>query len=151
MNKIHPLAIISILSGLIGLGTFAIAAAAADPGPCAADIQKFCAGVQPGGGAIAQCLKAHQADLSEACKERGEELKQKFQSFTAACQEDLQKYCKDVQPGAGRKIKCLKDNAANLAPNCKAQVDHMQSGVRIQPGGTPSQPPPAAPDTSDAH
>lgn len=44
------------------------AAFAGGDGPCAADRQKFCAGVKPGGGAIIKCMKAHQADLSAACK-----------------------------------------------------------------------------------
>ncbi|GGF75063.1 hypothetical protein GCM10007301_38680 [Azorhizobium oxalatiphilum] len=35
---------------------------------CGADIQKLCAGVQPGGGRIVQCMKAHEAQVSEGCK-----------------------------------------------------------------------------------
>ena len=36
---------------------------------CAEDAQKLCAGVQPGGGRIVACLKAHKASLSDQCKE----------------------------------------------------------------------------------
>jgi len=35
---------------------------------CGDDIMTFCAGVTPGGGRIAQCLKANQAGLSLECK-----------------------------------------------------------------------------------
>lgn len=34
---------------------------------CAADFQKNCAGIQPGGGRLAACLKEKRASFSEAC------------------------------------------------------------------------------------
>jgi hypothetical protein len=36
---------------------------------CGADIRTLCAGVDPGGGRIMQCISSHAADLSPACKE----------------------------------------------------------------------------------
>ena len=36
---------------------------------CAEDAQKFCAGVQPGGGRIVACLKEHKDSLSDRCKQ----------------------------------------------------------------------------------
>jgi len=36
---------------------------------CAADAQKLCAGVQPGGGRIVACLKEHKDSLSDRCKQ----------------------------------------------------------------------------------
>src|SRR5436305_15004309 len=36
---------------------------------CAADGQKLCAGVQPGGGRIVACLKDHKDSLSDQCKQ----------------------------------------------------------------------------------
>jgi hypothetical protein len=41
---------------------------------CEDDAKKFCAGVQPGGGRIAQCLKQHEADLSDACRNEGRKI-----------------------------------------------------------------------------
>ena len=35
---------------------------------CAADIQKFCAGIERGKGAMRACLDRHQNDLSPACQ-----------------------------------------------------------------------------------
>ena len=35
---------------------------------CAADVQKLCQGVQPGGGRLLQCLKAHATQVSAGCK-----------------------------------------------------------------------------------
>jgi hypothetical protein len=34
---------------------------------CAADLQKFCPGVQPGGGRVKQCLRPHRDALSTSC------------------------------------------------------------------------------------
>ena len=39
---------------------------------CTADAQKFCAGVQPGGGRIVACLKDHRDELSDQCKQAAE-------------------------------------------------------------------------------
>ncbi|HVN35382.1 MAG TPA: cysteine rich repeat-containing protein [Casimicrobiaceae bacterium] len=57
------------------LGLSATAALAADQpsssGPrtaCKADVEKFCHGVQPGGGRIAACLKQNEAQVSTGCK-----------------------------------------------------------------------------------
>jgi hypothetical protein len=38
-------------------------------GACKADIQKLCPGIQPGGGRIRDCMKQHEGDLSDACKQ----------------------------------------------------------------------------------
>ena len=38
-------------------------------GPCKADIEKLCANVTPGRGAILACLKRQQDQVSEACRE----------------------------------------------------------------------------------
>src|SRR5690349_17829559 len=35
---------------------------------CASDVQKLCAGVQPGGGRILACLKQHKDQVSDTCK-----------------------------------------------------------------------------------
>jgi len=36
---------------------------------CVDDMKRLCAGVRPGQGRIAKCLKRHEADLSPACKQ----------------------------------------------------------------------------------
>jgi len=49
------------------------AAMAAMRDGCAADAQKLCAGVKPGGGRILACLKQHKAELSDQCKQAADQ------------------------------------------------------------------------------
>ncbi len=37
---------------------------------CAGDVQKFCKGLQPGGGRLAKCMREHKAELSPACRKK---------------------------------------------------------------------------------
>lgn len=47
-------------------------------------------------------------------------------AFTAAqrdaCKADYETFCRDVIPGGGRIVKCLRDNAAKLRERCRAAV-----------------------------
>ena len=47
--------------------------------PCKANREKFCGNVQPGQGRIIKCLKAHEKDLTPACKEKLAEIKKYYQ------------------------------------------------------------------------
>ncbi|MBS1235873.1 MAG: hypothetical protein H6R46_668 [Proteobacteria bacterium] len=66
------------------------------------------------------------APAAEAAKPAAEAAKPAAAAAEAAkpkskegpCYSDLQKFCKDVQPGAGRLFACLNDNASKLAPAC---------------------------------
>ena len=50
------------------LSSAAVFAAEAKDHPCKADVATFCKDAKPGHGGIAKCLKAHEAEVSEACK-----------------------------------------------------------------------------------
>lgn len=106
---------------ILGIG-FALPASAREAGPCHGDIQKFCKGMKPGGGAIAQCLKEHEADLSQECKEKGQEMKQKAVEFKEACGEDVQKFCKDAKRGHGGVVRCLHGHQSELSAQCKSKL-----------------------------
>jgi len=95
-------------------------------GPCKADIEKFCKDVKPGGGAIRKCLKEHGTELSEACtavrakaKEKMGEIKEKMGKAHDACKADIENFCKDVKPGGGAIMKCLKEHDTELSEACK--------------------------------
>lgn len=93
-------------------------------GPCREDMKKLCAGVEPGHGAIMKCMKEHEGQVSAACKahmeEKKGELKEKFGAAREACKGDVEKFCKDMKPGGGAIINCLKSHEAELSESCKS-------------------------------
>lgn len=67
--KNYILAVLALGGGL-GLALSLPAAAEKGKGPCAADAAKFCKDVKPGEGRVLACLKEHEKELSQACKDR---------------------------------------------------------------------------------
>ena len=98
---------------------------------CGHDLQRFCIGVQPGGGRLIQCLSAHTHELSEACGNiiatagGGARLR-------AACGDDLQRFCIGVRPGGGRLIQCLSAHPREVSAACDSMMAAMPAG-----GGNP--------------
>src|SRR3989442_10105426 len=50
-------------------------------GPCAADVKKFCGDVKPGQGAIAKCMKAHEAELRSEERRVGKECRSRWSPY----------------------------------------------------------------------
>jgi hypothetical protein len=118
MNKICGLIVaLFCLSLLVGLNVYA-----ADTRPCADDMEKFCKDVKPGGGRIAGCLKEHENDLSPACKTRTQEMMMRAKDMHKACADDIDKFCKEVQPGKGNIARCLKEHKSELSLACKEEL-----------------------------
>ena len=104
-------------------------------GPCREDIQKFCAGVQPGGGRYRDCLEQHAAQLSPACQKHLSEVKGKVAAWRQACQPDVQKFCTGVTPGRGNIARCLRQHHDDLSQACKDQLaKHRQRRHGPPPG-----------------
>jgi hypothetical protein len=91
--------------------------------PCAADIKKSCADVEPGGGRLAACIKEHFKDLSDVCKERLSTIA----SSTKACRDDVQKACGSVESRV-RKAVCIMDALSDLGDACKDSIARVVSG-----------------------
>jgi len=100
-------------------------------GPCAADVKKFCGDVQPGQGAIAKCMKTHEAELSPACQEGMKARAEKAESVREDCKRDVEKFCKGIAPGGGRILACLSARQAELNPACAADI--KRAGNRRPP------------------
>jgi|OpeIllAssembly_1097287.scaffolds.fasta_scaffold96132_2 hypothetical protein len=45
------------------------------------------------------------------------------------CTEEIRTLCADVQPGGGRILQCLKNNASKLSPACTGRVNDLQGTV----------------------
>jgi len=100
---------------------------------CADDIAKFCKEIKPGGGRILNCLKAHEAELSAACQGKISELQGIIKDCEQACAGDIAQFCKDVQPGEGRIVKCLRERDKELSPSCSTKLQMI--GKRYQRRG----------------
>ena len=93
--------------------------AAAQQGParqaCAADIDRACAGIQPGEGRITACVGEHFTQLSAPCRN----ALISGATITKACKTDYQLKCAGIEPGGGRSQACLKDHFAELDELCQ--------------------------------
>jgi hypothetical protein len=85
--------------------------------PCAADIKKACADVDPGSGRIVACIKEHMKDYSEVCKKRLSGAAE----TAKACREDVQKQCGSVA-GKVRKANCVMGALTDLGDACKDSI-----------------------------
>ena len=88
--------------------------------PCQADVEKFCADVEPGGGRIAACLRQHRSELSEECITQGQEMRKRLLAAREACDDDVDKFCQGVEPGEGRVVACLKGHMRDLSKDCRS-------------------------------
>jgi hypothetical protein len=91
--------------------------------PCQADVKKLCADAPGAGGKVQACLKAHEADLSQACKTKVDEIGHWTGPLAAPCRYDIVHLCSEPAPGGGRIASCLKGKAADLTSECKERLE----------------------------
>jgi len=103
----------------LGIVSFAQSQEVNKTGPCKDDIEKFCKDVKPGQGRILKCIKEHEKELSQVCKDHVSAAREKAQGFMQACKGDIGKYCQDIKPGRGRIINCLRQHESELSADCK--------------------------------
>ena len=91
---------------------------------CTADEQKFCPDAKTAKNRT-QCLKSHEADLSQGCQDlraRAVSAGAKKQAKTVmrmeVCKSDSEILCKDVKAGRAM-TQCLQSHEAELSVECK--------------------------------
>lgn len=107
-----------LMTLLLMMPAISMAAEPAAQKPCAEDIEKYCKDVKPGEGGILKCLKEHDDELSDSCRDKLNSVLKRQNQAKHACAGDIAKFCADVKPGGGRLIKCLKPHSNELAPQC---------------------------------
>ncbi len=121
MKKRMMAFLMSLTVGLVM--TIRPAFAEEEGGACREDVKKLCGDVTPGAGAIHDCMKAHEPELSEPCKHtmaKGQQrLEERGKELQAACQADIKRYCANVTPGEGRQIACLRAYDDKISAGCK--------------------------------
>ncbi len=92
--------------------------------PCEADIARFCANLQPGGGAIADCLSKHEKELAPECREvHLAKLSGVLRDLQEFCKTDIVRFCGgESQHPDIRLLDCLRLNAPSLVPECRTKL-----------------------------
>jgi hypothetical protein len=53
-----------------------------------------------------------------------------FAAEQGACKADVEKLCKDVQPGEGRVLSCLKTHQADVSSKCAGELKSVAAAVK---------------------
>ena len=123
---VKRVAMLVLFGAVVALTSVSAGAAESGKGPCAQDREKFCKDAKPGGGELGKCLKEHESELSEACKQRLGEGRKAFQDFRNACGADAKKLCSGTKPGRGGLMACLKEHESELSDACKTAMSKHQ-------------------------
>ena len=134
MRQFRLIACIALVSIWIGSPSFAqtIGYGEAIRGltaACGADLEKYCKGVKPGGGAIGACLARN--NISTGCaatfKAAFVLLDKRAAAQAAApqlCAAEMKRVCKNFQSGSGRILRCLirRDNIRKVSNKCNQAI-----------------------------
>ena len=111
--------------------------AVAEEQPCRGDIEKLCASVQLGGGALMECLRKNAAQLSAPCRDRLQTLQAEFGGGTdgtppsgapapspmSACLRDATVHCRASGSDPESALTCLKSHEKDLSSGCRDALE----------------------------
>jgi len=99
---------------------------------CEHELKTYCSDVHPGEGRLLACLYAHNDQISGRCEYAIYDASAQLEQAVAAivyvaseCEEDLVKFCADVEVGEGRIIKCMEKNKDKMSQRCKQAVEDV--------------------------
>ncbi|GFR46876.1 hypothetical protein Agub_g8517 [Astrephomene gubernaculifera] len=119
---------------------------------CADDISLLCSSVcsaeggSPCGGTVLRCLTERQEDIkNSACKQEVLYFEKMEVSnyhndviLAAACRDDVQKFCAEVESGEGRMHECLRAHRTELSDSCRREEllleEQEAENVELRPG-----------------
>ena len=87
---------------------------------CKGTAERLCPGTS--GITLLDCMRWRYTDVPQACQDAMWEAQEKYDQFKSICAGDLGQWCKDVAPGQGRLIACLRSRATQLSPLCREMV-----------------------------
>ncbi len=119
--------ILSLCMSFLGV-QYSIAQGLADP--CLGDLKEYCAHVEQGGGRIMNCLLDNKDNLTSGCRVRVLRIKEILSDLKKSCNNDILKLCDNQEPGEGRLIRCLRDNADKLTSACKVEIEKAKHARR---------------------
>ena len=86
--------------------------------PCAPDLKKLCAGIQPGNDRLRACMRENLGDVSRACLVRLAKFAE-VRGFREDCGAHIRQQCASVERGGGQLGDCLRPAVASLSDSCK--------------------------------
>ena len=99
--------------------------------PCKADMDKFCKDLKPGESRM-DCMKAHEAELSEGCRAmvaaRKAGGKGRAAKTMGPCKAEAEKFC--GAGSGGTEPGCLKKHEGELSADCRAAIAARKEGMK---------------------
>jgi len=99
---------------------------------CQEEIEKYCKDVTPGDGRVLACLYAHNDRLSGKCEfalyDAAAQLERAVAALTYVaneCENDLDNFCKGVDPGEERLLKCLEKQGDKVSKRCREAIEEV--------------------------
>lgn len=87
---------------------------------CQADADRLCTEPVDASGdkQVVRCLVQNKTQLEPVCVDALKRAR-RVQAFRRHCRSEVKKLCPGVEPGEGRIVACLKENAAQVSKRCK--------------------------------
>lgn len=99
---------------------------------CKMEIQTYCSDVTPGEGRILACFYAHGDKLTPRCEyslfDAAARLERAIAAITYVaneCEDEIDTYCANIEPGGGHIAQCLVANESSLGRACDRALSEV--------------------------